>query len=363
MRKRRKRSIAREALCLLAAVLAGLLTGALTAREEPRSEKASGGLLPLVPETAEQNAAASENAPEGVLQSATEAAEEEAAEVRLPSDIIRVSTAEGVVEMELEEYVFGVVAGEMSAAAEEEALKAQAVAARTFAAKRMTGAHCPKGADICTDAGCCQAYLSEEELKARWGESYGSNAARVRAAAEATRGLTVTYNGELINALYHASSGPATESSEAVFACALPYLVSVESPETEAESVSEKLFSAEEAAALLSSAFPEAGLGDALCPGDIEILARTESGRAERVRVGAGLYSGMEVRMALGLKSAAFTPCFEADGKVSFTCVGYGHGVGMSQTGANGMAAAGADFREILAHYYVGTEIARITYD
>ena len=282
--------------------------------------------------------------------------------VRLDSSLLTVSLDGVVTEMELEEYLIGVVAGEMPASSEPDALAAQAIAARTFTALHMAGgARCRSGCTVCSDPSCCQAYLSPAELKEKWGADYDKNLARIKRAVEATRGLVAVYGGKLISAVYHASSGAATESSEAVFAMALPYLVSVDSREGAKEQVSVQSFTEEELVKRLAKAFPEAGLGSALSPGDLDVWGRTESGRVQLIRIGDTVVTGTQLRMALGLKSAAFTVSREG-GKVSFTCTGCGHGVGMSQTGANEMAKQGATFEEIIKHFYTGTEIARLEF-
>lgn len=338
---------------LLAAALAGLAAGALFAPDVPRQrETASGEPLPLVPVAEELPLLPREYEPPG------SEAHAETGSVELASPRLTVSIDGAPCGMELEEYLVGVVAGEMSAASCPEALKAQAVAARTFAALHMAGrAACKSGCTVCSDPFCCQAYLTDAELKARWADAYPQYIAAIRSAVEQTRGLVAVYGGELINALYHASSGHATESSEAVFANALPYLVSVDSPEGDSGAVSVQELGADEAAERLVAAFPQSKLKGPLTEADIEVLRLTSSGRADRVRVGETEVGGMELRLALGLKSTAFTVEFPNEGTVRFTCIGYGHGVGMSQLGANDMAAAGADFRAILAHYYTGTEL------
>ena len=282
--------------------------------------------------------------------------------VRLGSSKLTVSVDGVPTELELEEYLIGVVAGEMPVSSEPAALAAQAIAARTFTALHMAGgARCRSGCTVCSDPGCCQAYISAAELKEKWGADYEKNIARIRRAVEETEGLVAVYEGRLISALYHASSGAATESSEAVFAMALPYLVSVDSREGASGQVSVQEFSEAELVKKLAEAFPEAGLETALSPSDLDVWGRTESGRVQLIRVGDTVVTGTQLRMALGLKSAAFT-VERVGGKVIFTCTGFGHGVGMSQTGANEMAKAGAGFEEIIKHFYTGTELAKLEF-
>ncbi|MBO4385338.1 MAG: stage II sporulation protein D [Clostridia bacterium] len=282
--------------------------------------------------------------------------------IRLDSSVITVSV-DGVPQtMELEEYLVGVVAAEMSVKSEPDALRAQAIAARTFTALHMNGsAKCPSGCTVCSDYRCCQAYKGTDVLKSAWGSRYDEYISKIRDAVSSTEGLVVTFDGQLISALYHASSGPATENSEEVFAVALPYLVSVESFEGDAEIVSVQEFSVEEVVKKINARYPEANMKAPLSPTDFDIWGRSDSGRVQLVRIGDSVISGSDLRMTLGLRSASFTVTFD-ENKVTFTCLGYGHGVGMSQVGANEMAKNGADYRTILAHFYTGTDISRLEY-
>ncbi|MGN1070983.1 MAG: stage II sporulation protein D [Candidatus Fimadaptatus sp.] len=263
-----------------------------------------------------------------------------------------------VLNMRLEEYIYRVTASEMPARCEPEALKAQAVAARTYACLKLCGGGCGRGgADICTDSGHCQAYRDAAALRAGWGDAADSNERKVRAAVEATQGLILTYEGRPINALFHASSGGHTEDVENVYSEALPYLRGVDSPGEEQYSGyrSQRRFTAEEfcrIAAGLSCTLTEAPLDE-----QVEVAARTQAGQVAVLRVGEGALTGRQARKAFGLRSQ----CFEvtvAGGEVTFDVRGFGHGVGMSQNGADAMARAGAGFDEILTHYYTGVEIA-----
>lgn len=282
--------------------------------------------------------------------------------VRLPASVITVSVKGSPVEMELEDYLVGVVASEMSSSSEPDALRAQAIAARTFTALHMCGrASCKSGCTVCDDHRCCQAYGSESDLRKAWGSKYESRIEKIREAVRSTEGLVVTYDGKLISALYHASSGPATESSEEVFAVALPYLVSVDSREGDAEMVSKQSFPVSEVVEKLNSLYKEADLTDPLNEKDFDVWGRTPSGRVQLIRIGNSVITGSALRLALGLKSTDFTVEFD-DKTVTFTCLGYGHGVGMSQVGANEMAKDGAGYAEILSHYYTGTVLGKLDY-
>lgn len=259
-----------------------------------------------------------------------------------------VRTEDGVRTMTLAEYLPCAVAAEMPVSFGPEALMAQAVTARTY----VLAAHRHDDADVCTDSGCCLAYRTPDELRALWGGDYSENLAAVTAAVAATDGEYLTYGGRIIQAVFHASSAGATEDSAAVWA-AQPYLVSVTSPETAdtvADLVSTADFSPEELASLLGlscAGTPDTWLGETVLDG---------AGRVESIVLGGQELSGACVRSALGLNSTAFQAAFDGE-RFRFTVAGHGHGVGMSQTGARLLAADGWSYREILAHYYPGTEL------
>lgn len=251
--------------------------------------------------------------------------------------------------MTMAEYLPRAVAAEMPASFEMEALKAQAVAARTFVLANTRH----ENADVCTDGGCCVAYLDESVLRERWGGDFAQNMKRVRDAVSATDGLYLTYNGQAIQAAFHASSAGATESSAAIWSPA-PYLVSVPSPES-AETVPGLVATARFTADELSAAL---GLDPSGSPaewiGDIRL---DQAGRVESASVCGAAFSGGQLRSRLGLRSTAFT--VEWDGsRFVFTVSGYGHGVGMSQYGAHLYARQGMRFQDILAHYYPGTVLS-----
>lgn len=285
-----------------------------------------------------------------------------------PPDTVSVFiTSSGTVsEIDFEEYVKGVVAAEMPSSFEEEALKAQAVAARTYSLSKVIrsgdggfpAAH--PLAPLCDDVHC-QAYLSPEQLADIKGEEWmDTGYVKVCAAVDDTRGELMYYEGELAHqALFHSSSGGRTENSEDVFASAVPYLRSVESPyEEDATHREDRLaFSLLDLAARLNSAYRDRFTGN-FTASDILVTERTDGGRVEAFQVGSAVYTGREVREALGLSSANFSVAASSDGEtVTFTTTGYGHGVGMSQYGANGMAKDGSDYKEILTHYYTGVRV------
>ena len=267
---------------------------------------------------------------------------------------------EEILSLTLEEYLPGVLAGEMPASFAPDALRAQAVAARTYAVYRhRTGTLNHPGVDVCDDPGCCQVWLEEDELKARWGDGFDTYYAAIRAAVEETDGQYLIYNGEPILACFHASSAGQTENVAALWGTALPYLVSVSSPET-ADDVPNYVSTVERTPDELRAAV-EALDPRAVFDGtpDTWIGARIldTSDRVAAIRIGGVSLSGTQVRALFALRSANFT--LEWTGSVfRFTVTGSGHGAGMSQYGANVMAQSGSTWQEILAHYYPGTELS-----
>lgn len=268
-----------------------------------------------------------------------------------------------LVTLDSEAYLLGVVAAEMPASYHLEALKSQAVAARTRLIAQTPawgGGGCPShpGADICLDSACCQGYLSPEDRRARWGADFAAYEGRVsQAVAEAGR-LILTYEGQPITVMYHAVSGGRTEDAAQVFSQSLPYLIPVDSPgeEGSAKYETQTVFSCQEAAALLNAAFPQARAEAALLSAQLAIREVSAAGRALTVQVGEQLVTGREFREALGLNSTWLTlQCDE--NTLTLRQRGYGHGVGMSQAGANAMAARGSAMADILSHYYPGTTL------
>lgn len=255
-----------------------------------------------------------------------------------------------VVQMELENYVSRVVLGEISTGFEPEAMKAQAVAARTYTLRCIEkGNKHPQGA-VCTDHRCCQAYKEPETYLQNGGKDSGLD--KLYAAVEQTRGEVLYYDGTLINATYFASSGGQTEDAVAVWGSEYPYLQSVESPGEEDCGYFGNQVS------FTSKEFQDK-LGEALRgePQDwFGMVSYTDSGSVELIRIGGKLYTGVEIRKLLGLRSTMFSVEIHDD-SIQFTTNGYGHRVGMSQYGADAMAGRGSTYREILAHYYRGTEL------
>ncbi|MDN5325476.1 MAG: stage sporulation protein [Moorella sp. (in: firmicutes)] len=266
----------------------------------------------------------------------------------------------------LEEYIAGVVAGEMPANFEPEALKAQAIAARTYTLKKIEEAKIKPdashpNADICTDPAHCQAWAGDDVLRQRWGMiGFWRYKNKIQAAVQATRGMVLTYQGQLIDPVYHANGGGRTESAAAVWGRDVPYLQSVPSPwdKTSPRYNDSRTYSLRELDSKLGvnlEAVPTAALA---APGGtaIRVLEKTPTGRVKTIKIGGKTFAATDLRKLLGLPSTDFTWQVQGD-RITFHTIGYGHGVGMSQYGANGMAREGKNFAEILAYYYRGTKI------
>lgn len=263
-------------------------------------------------------------------------------------------------QMTLERYLTGVVRGEMPASFEMEALRAQAAAERSYVYYQLAAgrkdAH--PDADFCTDHTCCSAYLSETAARGKWGGDFAPWNTRVEQAVSDTDGQVVLYNGRPILAVFHSSSAGRTAAAGDVWSGDLPYLVSVDSPEGE-ETVpnyySTVTFTAAEAKEKLLAAHPElklSGTPDRW----FGAAAENGSGRVETVSVGGTDIEGTELRRIFGLRSACFTVAADSE-SVTFRVTGYGHGVGMSQYGANQLAREGKTWQEILEWYYTGATV------
>lgn len=255
----------------------------------------------------------------------------------------------------LEEYIVGVVGAEMPASFNIEALKAQAVAARTYAVKHLNGNY-----DNINPSKIGQAYITKEEMKKRWANAYESNYNKVKSAVYATKGQILEYNGEVINAFFHSTSDGKTESAENIWGKSLPYIKSVESKvdekapnfstevSFEKNSFEEKIKNAVKEAKKLNNIYDS-----------FKITNRSCAGYVLEVSFGGIKVKGSVIRTALGLRSTAFEIKKE-NGKIIFVTKGYGHGAGMSQYGAEFMAQEGKGYEEILMHYYTDTTIGKI---
>ncbi len=249
--------------------------------------------------------------------------------------------------MDLDTYLVGVVLAEMPVDFEPEAQKAQAVAARTYTVKAsVTGGKHGDGS-VCTDSGCCQAYISEAEYLSMGGSSEA--VAQVKSAVAATSGYVLTYGGELIEATYFSCSGGTTEDAAAVWGTDFPYLRATDSPgEEDATHYTDTVtFTRQEMEEILGVSLTGDWLGTA---------TYTAGGGVNTLVIGGQEFSGTALRALLGLRSTAFTISVDGE-EITITTKGYGHRVGMSQYGADAMAALGSTYQEILAHYYAGTTL------
>lgn len=253
----------------------------------------------------------------------------------------------------LEEYVIGVVASEMPAKFEMEALKAQSLTARTYIVRQLLSKEnpsVPKGANV-TDTQLNQVYRNKAELKKLWGADYDWKIKKITEAVQATEGQIITYKGELIEPSFFSTSNGYTENSEDYWSNAFPYLRSVESPwdKNSPEFLDQKVLTVAEFEQKLGIKLPKDGSVG-------KVLARTDGKRVETLEIAGKKFSGREVRERLDLRSTDFT--WERKGnEIIVTTKGFGHGVGMSQYGANGMAKEGKTYEQIIAHYYQGVQI------
>lgn len=263
-------------------------------------------------------------------------------------------------EIPLDEYLLGVVSAEMPANFEQEALNAQALVARTYtiySIKRNKNKH--EGADICDSSTCCQAWISKEDRLARWNEDVREEYwNKIVKAVNTTKGKVITYNGEVIDAFFHSNSGGITEIPVNVWGGTnFPYLQSVQTSGEEGYSQysSEVTLTQEELINKIRAKHSDFNI-DISQQDSVKILEYTEAGRVKNIQIGNLKLSGVEVRSLLGLKSTNFKIEIN-NGKVTFIVTGYGHGVGMSQTGADSMAKQGNNYEEIIKHFYTGVEI------
>ena len=274
--------------------------------------------------------------------------------------LLRVLAGGKLQQMDMQSYLLGVVRAEMPASFEEEALKAQAVAARTYVLHKIAGggsANHPE-ADACDDITCCQAYKSEEDAASDWGEHAADYEAKIRRAVEETDGECVLYEGAPVLAVFHSSSAGSTQDAASVWSASLPYLTAVETPESE-DTVpgyrSTARFPAAELKERLLAALPDAKLEGPASNWFTDIRQQS-NGTVTGLSVGGVEVGGNQLRTILDLRSACFTISFE-ENEVVFSVTGYGHGVGMSQYGANVLASGGMGYREILEWYYTGTQV------
>ena len=244
------------------------------------------------------------------------------------------------------DYLIGVVSSEMPASFNLEALKAQSVLARTYALKaKQTGKKL-------TDTVSTQSYIDIDQMKNKWGNSFNTYYNKIKNAVENTNGEYLSYNGNYIEALYHSTNNGKTESSLDVFGNYYPYLISVSSEYDKNSSSYLRTINMP-----LDTISNKLGLSlnnDSV----ISILSYTDGGNIKEININGNNFSGKKVRELLGLRSADFDISI-SDNNANITTRGYGHGVGMSQYGANGMANAGYSYKDILSHYYPGTTLTK----
>lgn len=255
-----------------------------------------------------------------------------------------------IVEMNLEEYLVGVVAAEMPASFQDEALKAQAVAARSYALYKINNSS--KEYDLVTDV-TNQSYITEEEMKLKWNDDFDKYFEKISKAVNKTKNEVMYYDDEVIEAFYFSMSNGYTEEASLVFKETEPYLTSVKSS-WDNESLNgfskEVIFDKDEFCEKLNISCENLIINNIL---------RSSSNRVNKIIINNMEFIGTDIRKKLDLRSTDFNITIASD-KVVVTTYGYGHGVGMSQYGANGMAKEGYNYKEILSHYYTGIEISKI---
>ncbi len=266
-----------------------------------------------------------------------------------------------VEQVNLDEYLCNVVSAEMPANYEIEALKAQAIVARTYTIyKILNKKH--DTADICDDSTCCQAWISKNDRLARWEESQReSNWQKIVSAVNDTKGKIITYDDKPIDAFFHSNSGGVTEVPVNVWGgTGYPYLQSVETSgeDTYTQYSSEVVFTQEQLINKLKEKYSDISI-DFSNNDDIKIMEYTESTRVKTVKFGNHEISGVEARSLLGLRSTNFEISIDDD-NIKFSVKGYGHGVGMSQTGADSMAKQGSSAEDIIKHFYTGVEVSEV---
>lgn len=279
---------------------------------------------------------------------------------------VYITKSKKIQHISLEEYLQGVVAAEMPASFDIEALKAQVVAARTYTFKRSKsaggkGCSLKSGADVC-DSTHCQVWMTKKDMLKKWGIfSFYHYISKINQAIEETSGMIICYNGKPIDPLFFSTSNGRTENSEDVFNDMIPYLRSVKSP---GEEISPRFSTVikipvKEVVNKTKKKWPDIKIDEKNPESQWKILEVSEGGRIKKMQIGNKTIKGSDFRMLFNLNSTDFT--WERSGNsIKFTTKGYGHGVGMSQYGANVMAKDGKNFIEILKHYYTGVEIKRV---
>ena len=262
------------------------------------------------------------------------------------SEIIVYRSNGSVINLNMTDYLIGVVSSEMPASFNLEALKAQSVLARTYALKTK------QTEKKLTDTVSTQSYIDIDQMKNKWGNSFNTYYNKIKNAVENTNGEYLSYNGNYIEALYHSTNNGKTESSLDVFGNYYPYLISVSSEYD--KNASSYLRTINMPLDAISNKLGLSLNNDSV----ISILSYTDGGNIKEININGNNFSGKKVRELLGLRSADFDISI-SDNNANITTRGYGHGVGMSQYGANGMANAGYGYKDILSHYYPGTTLTK----
>lgn len=265
-----------------------------------------------------------------------------------PSKVVKVNKDTNIYEMNIEEYLIGVVGCEMPALFGEEALKAGAVAARTYLLNKLENNENYIISSTTND----QCYSDENELKEKWGNNYNEYKSKIEKAVKETKDEYMTYNGEIIKALYFSTSNGKTENVENVFGEKLDYLVSVDSNYDKNTTQFNKTIEITKSDFLKKLNLPETK--------EIKItnIIKNETNRIDEITINDRKFKGTEIRTLLNLRSTDFEITIN-EYTVKITTKGYGHGVGMSQYGANELAKLGYNYEEILKHYYTGIELIK----
>lgn len=266
-----------------------------------------------------------------------------------------------VEKMDIEEYLYGVVSSEMPSSFDEEALKAQAIAARTYVIYKMENniisGH--KNANVCTNSAHCQAYTSYEDLKKNKGNEWiKSDYTKVKKVVDDTKGQILSYDDKAILPLYFSTSSGKTENSKDVFSTQYPYLVSVDSPYDNSSPKYLTTYSISKIKFIeyIKKLYPQLSVPLGNLEKEVNIINRTEGGCVKMIKIGNIKMSGIDMRNIFKLNSANFSITYN-DNDMNFIVKGYGHGVGMSQWGANGMAKKGYKYYDILFYYFKNTDI------
>ena len=265
--------------------------------------------------------------------------------------------------IELDKYLYNVVSAEMPVDYDLEALKAQATVARTYTLYKIIKGNKHKNADICDDSGCCQAWISKDDRYKAWKTNCDDKWNKIKKAVDATKGKIITYKGNVINAFFHSNSGGKTERPLYVWGGeGYPYLQSVETSGEDSyeQYLSEVSIRKDEFIKKMKKEYKDFEI-DFNIKDCIKIKSYTEGDRVKQIQIGNKTLSGVEVRSIFSLKSANFS-VEVGKNSIKFKVIGYGHGVGMSQTGSNTLAKEGKNYIEIIKHFYSGVEVENANY-